>query len=1040
MNVVTIPDRTSGFFFITGGERGPSGSGADVPTGTGFRHVTSGAEDPAATTLASLKSSLGLAGTNSGDQTITLTGDITGSGSGAITATLPVVNTNVGIFTNATIQTNGKGQIIAASSGGAPSTVLNPTSIKTAPYTAAAGELVLVDTTAGNVPVQLPTAPADKTQIEVKQIIRGGTNTVSISTGGADVFNRAGGATSATLTLMGAAQLYQYQASGGIWIVVADDQPYGSLLANAQTWSGQQTFVAPILGTIASGIATNLTGMPISGLVGAGTGVLTALAVNVGSAGAFVVNGGALGTPASGVATNLTGTAAGMTAGAATVLATPRAINGVNFDGSAAITVTAAAGTLSGGTLAGNVLSSSLTSVGAGTIGTAVLLASDADTSLSANSDGRVATQRAIKAYVDSAVTGLLDFKGSQDASANPNYPAALKGDAYYISVAGKIGGASGKSVDIGDVFVASADNAGGTEGSVGTSWFVLEHNLVGALVSGGALGTPSSGNAANLTGLPISTGLTGAGTGVLTALAVNVGSAGAFVTFNGALGTPSSGTLTSATGLPISTGLTGAGTGVLTALAVNVGSAGAFVTFNGAGGTPSSMTGTNITGIPPAGITGTAAILGANSFTAGQTIAEAVGASALTLNGATQTSSFPVINATQTWNAGGTTFTGKKTNITSTASAAASLVEDWQVGSSSVFSIRKDGALLLGSPVLRPANNYLIVQSGAGTTNYMVLGSRQTATVNLIAGALVGWTSAAADADNTTDTMFGRAAAATFQHGAADAASPVAQTIKFQDVVAGTSNTAGVSATIQAPAGTGTGAGGSLIFQVAAAGTTGSSKNAQVTVATINANLQLLLAAGAGTDALPHLALGGANNGIYGNGAGLFFVNGGSRKLDIRTNAVLMNGAALAFDAGTSLGDLFITRPAAATLQQGAANAASPVAQILQAQGSRAGTDSNVGGANYTHASGQGTGTGTVSSFIIQTPAVVASGSGGQTMTEIIRFNTTTGVTVKSGTALQLGNAAVTGLAAGVLAATTNATIVLTDSAGQVYRIPCII
>jgi hypothetical protein len=37
-------------------------------------------------------------------------------------------------------------------------------------------------------------------------------------------------------------------------------------------------------------------------------------------------------------------------------------------------------------------------------------------------------------------------------------------------------------------------------------------------------------------------------GTGVATALAVNVGSAGAFVTFNGALGTPSSGTLTNCT------------------------------------------------------------------------------------------------------------------------------------------------------------------------------------------------------------------------------------------------------------------------------------------------------------------------------------------------------------------------------------------------------------------------------------------------------------------------------------------------------------
>jgi hypothetical protein len=40
-----------------------------------------------------------------------------------------------------------------------------------------------------------------------------------------------------------------------------------------------------------------------------GTGVVTALGVNVGTAGAFVVNGGALGTPSSGTVTNLTGTA-----------------------------------------------------------------------------------------------------------------------------------------------------------------------------------------------------------------------------------------------------------------------------------------------------------------------------------------------------------------------------------------------------------------------------------------------------------------------------------------------------------------------------------------------------------------------------------------------------------------------------------------------------------------------------------------------------------------------------------------------------------
>ncbi len=60
-------------------------------------------------------------------------------------------------------------------------------------------------------------------------------------------------------------------------------------------------------------------------------------------------------------------------------------------------------------------------------------------------------------------------------------------------------------------------------------------------------------------------------------------------------------------------------GTGVATALAVNVGSAGAFTTFNGAGGTPSSLTLTNATGLPVAGITSsTSTALGVGSLELG--------------------------------------------------------------------------------------------------------------------------------------------------------------------------------------------------------------------------------------------------------------------------------------------------------------------------------------------------------------------------------------------------------------------------------------
>jgi hypothetical protein len=63
---------------------------------------------------------------------------------------------------------------------------------------------------------------------------------------------------------------------------------------------------------------------------------------------------------------------------------------------------------------------------------------------------------------------------------------------------------------------------------------------------------------AASTTVTPAVGSITGLGTGVATALAVNTGSAGAFVLFDGALGTPTSGTMTNVTGLPLTTGVTG--------------------------------------------------------------------------------------------------------------------------------------------------------------------------------------------------------------------------------------------------------------------------------------------------------------------------------------------------------------------------------------------------------------------------------------------------------------------------------------------------
>jgi hypothetical protein len=88
-------------------------------------------------------------------------------------------------------------------------------------------------------------------------------------------------------------------------------------------------------------------------------------------------------------------------------------------------------------------------------------------------------------------------------------------------------------------------------------------------------LGTPSSGTLTNCTGLPVSTGISGLGSNVATALATNVGSSGAFVTNEGALGTPSSGTVTNLTGTASiningTVGATTANTGKFTTLETN--------------------------------------------------------------------------------------------------------------------------------------------------------------------------------------------------------------------------------------------------------------------------------------------------------------------------------------------------------------------------------------------------------------------------------------------------------------------------------------
>jgi hypothetical protein len=98
-----------------------------------------------------------------------------------------------------------------------------------------------------------------------------------------------------------------------------------------------------------------------------------------------------------------------------------------------------------------------------------------------------------------------------------------------------------------------------------------------------------------------------------------------------------------------------------------------------------------------------------------GQSTFQVDNVGALRLTGATVTTSNPILNITQTWNAGGVTFTGLKLNITATAAAADSRLVDIQLGGTSFFALQRDARFSSALNLAQPGSDIVI---GANNTS----------------------------------------------------------------------------------------------------------------------------------------------------------------------------------------------------------------------------------------------------------------------------------------------------------------------------------
>jgi hypothetical protein len=181
-------------------------------------------------------------------------------------------------------------------------------------------------------------------------------------------------------------------------------------------------------------------------------------------------------------------------------------------------------------------------------------------------------------------------FQGASTGSAAHLYSISPTGAIFGAATGGLMGAGTINATGFYQNGVIFGGTPGGTNGQIQFN----NSGLFGGFTTSGDATINTASGALTLATVNANVGSFGSAT-ACTAFTVNA---------KGLLTAASAATCT-----PAIASVSGLGTGIATALAINVGSAGAPVLFNGALGTPSSGTGTNLTGIPFTGLTGDATL-----------------------------------------------------------------------------------------------------------------------------------------------------------------------------------------------------------------------------------------------------------------------------------------------------------------------------------------------------------------------------------------------------------------------------------------------